>query len=83
MGDDITDGMNVLEGKLLTKEFLGASATYRVALAGGAELGIIGNKHRQLVANLGDAVRVGIPSDAVQVLPHDVAPPPSRADLAA
>jgi iron(III) transport system ATP-binding protein len=83
LGDDITDGMNILEGKLLTKEFLGATATYRVALAGGAELGIIGSKHRQLVAGLGEAVRVGIPSDAVQVLPHDVAPPPSDTELAA
>jgi len=83
VGDDITDGMNILEGRLLTKEFLGASASYRVALAGGAELGVIGNKHRQLVANLGDAVRVGIPPEAVQVLPHDVAAPPARSDLAA
>jgi iron(III) transport system ATP-binding protein len=83
LGDDVTDGMNVLEGTLLTKEFLGASATYRVAVADGAELGIIGNKHRQLVANPGDAVRVGIPSDAVQVLPHDVTPTDPRVDLAA
>lgn len=72
IGDDIAAGMNVLEGKLLTKEFLGASATYRVAIAEGAELDIIGSKHRQLCAEPGDTVRVGIPADAVQVLPTDV-----------
>jgi iron(III) transport system ATP-binding protein len=83
LADDIADGMNVLEGRLLTKEFLGASATYRVALRGGAELDVIGGKHRQLDARPGDTVRVGIPADAVQVLPHDVAPPSSRPELAA
>ncbi|MDV3125827.1 ABC transporter ATP-binding protein [Mycobacterium sp. 21AC1] len=72
VGDDIAAGMNVLEGRLLMKEFLGASATYRVALADNAEIEIIGSKHRQLAAATGDTVRVGIPADAVQVLPQDV-----------
>ncbi|PJK23995.1 ABC transporter ATP-binding protein [Mycolicibacterium goodii] len=72
VGDDVEPGMNVLEGKLLTKEFLGASATYRVAIADTAELEIIGGKHRQLTAAPGDTVRIGIPADAVQVLPHEV-----------
>lgn len=72
VGDDVTPGMNVLEGRLLTKEFLGASATYRVAVADNAELEIIGSKHRQLAAAPGDTVRIGIPADAVQVLPQEV-----------
>ncbi|GFG50695.1 hypothetical protein MAGR_21360 [Mycolicibacterium agri] len=75
VGDDVTDEMNVLEGQLLTKEFLGASAAYRVTLSGDAELTILGSKHRQLDAKIGDTVRVGIPVDAVQVLPQDAAAP--------
>jgi iron(III) transport system ATP-binding protein len=83
VGDDIAAGMNVFEGRLLTKEFLGASAKYRVAIAGSAELEIIGSKHRQLTAASGDAVRVGIPADAVQVLPQDVQQSPAKVKAAA
>lgn len=72
VGDDVEPGMNVLEGRLLAKEFLGASATYRVAVADNAELEIIGGKHRQLAAAPGDTVRIGIPADAIQVLPETV-----------
>ncbi|OCB53087.1 ABC transporter ATP-binding protein [Mycobacterium vulneris] len=78
VGDDVTSGMNVLEARLLTKEFLGASATYRVALTDTAELEIIGSKHRQLDAAPGDTVRIGIPADVVQVLPKDVGPTAER-----
>ncbi|MGV9799627.1 ABC transporter ATP-binding protein [Mycobacterium sp. NPDC003449] len=72
VGDDLDAGMNVLEATLLTKEFLGASATYRVSIAENTELEIIGGKHRQLAAAPGDTVRIGIPADAVQVLPQEV-----------
>ncbi|MGH3640686.1 MAG: ABC transporter ATP-binding protein [Mycobacterium sp.] len=83
VGDDVAAHMNTLEGRLLAKEFLGASATYRLALNGGAEIEVIGSKHRQLHAAVGDSVRVGIPVDAVQVLPHDVSSPAIREEAAA
>jgi len=79
LGDDVAPGMQTVEGRLLAREFLGATATYRIAIGEGVELQVMGGKHRQLQGRPGDAVRVGVPVEAVQVLPVDVVHPGDQA----
>lgn len=65
-------GINKLSGELVTREFQGATAYYRVRLAGDVEISVLGSKHMPVAAQPGDLVEIGIPVEAVQVLPHDV-----------
>ncbi|RWR25182.1 ABC transporter ATP-binding protein [Agrococcus lahaulensis] len=71
VADERPDG-NILTGHVVTREFLGASAIYRVELAGGAHLEVYGSKHRPLHGGEGQQVRLSIAVDAIQVLPLDV-----------
>lgn len=71
MAEDRPDG-NIVTGHVLTREFLGASAIYRVELAPGVHVEVYGSKHRPLRSGEGQEVRLSIAVDAIQVLPLDV-----------
>ncbi|GEK79096.1 ABC transporter ATP-binding protein [Agrococcus baldri] len=79
VAEDATGG-NEITATVVTREFLGASAIYRVELPGGAQLEVYGSKHRPLHAGAGQEVRLRIAVDAIQVLPLDVDDSP-RADV--
>lgn len=79
IGDDAeSDAPNALVGQVVTKEFQGATATYRIRIGGSVELTVLGSKQRRLRQELGDDVRVLIPAGAVQVLPIEVGGGPQR-----
>ncbi|QPZ38037.1 ABC transporter ATP-binding protein [Paramicrobacterium chengjingii] len=63
---------NVLVGEIVTREFQGATAAYRVRIEGGAELHILGSKHQLVEREAGSGTPVGIAAGAIQVLPLDV-----------
>lgn len=84
-GEDILmaedgEGGNVVTGVVVTREFLGASAIYRIELPGGEHLEVTGSKHRPIGGGQGQEVRLRIAVDAIQVLPLDVDDVP-RADV--
>lgn len=66
---------NAVDGTVVTREYLGASATYRVDLPGGIDLEVTGSKHRPLGSGAGQEVRLRIAPEAIQVLPLEVPGP--------
>lgn len=73
LGDDVVaEGANIVEGEIVTREFLGATATFRISLGGGVEVSVMGTKLQAMRAREGDRVRIQLPREAVQVLPLEV-----------
>ncbi|MCW4460012.1 ABC transporter ATP-binding protein [Microbacterium sp. MPKO10] len=73
IGDDAASSSeNVVLGEIVTTEFHGATASYRVRVKGGVELNVLGTKHHATGLRPGDDVSLGIPSAAIQVIPLDV-----------
>ncbi|KUF07845.1 ABC transporter ATP-binding protein [Leucobacter sp. G161] len=73
IGDDAPAAApNTLEGEIVAREFLGATATFRVRLAPGVELDVLGTKQQANRTREGELVRVHLPVEAVQVLPTEV-----------
>lgn len=73
-GDAVAaDGHNIIEGTIITREFLGATATFRIAVSDDVELSVMGTKQQAMRSREGDRVRIQLPLDAVQVLPLEVA----------
>lgn len=73
IGDDVpVEAPNTLEGEIVAREFLGATATFRVRLAPGVELDVLGTKQQANRTREGERVRVHLPVGAVQVLPTEV-----------
>jgi iron(III) transport system ATP-binding protein len=73
LGDEVpAEGANVVVGEIVAREFLGATATFRVRIGERTELSIMGTKLQAMRAREGDRVRVQLPVAAVQVLPLEV-----------
>lgn len=73
LGDDVVaEGANIVEGEIVTREFLGATATFRISVGGGVEVSVMGTKLQAMRAREGDRVRIQLPREAVQVLPLEV-----------
>jgi iron(III) transport system ATP-binding protein len=73
LADDApTDAPNTIEGTIATREFLGATATFRIRVSDGVELSVMGTKQQANRVSEGDRIRVHLPIDAVQVLPLEV-----------
>ena len=73
-GDAVaSDGNNIIEGTIITREFLGATATFRIAVSDDVDLSVMGTKQQAMRCREGDRVRIQLPLDAVQVLPLEVA----------
>ncbi|MEA9984251.1 ABC transporter ATP-binding protein [Subtercola sp. RTI3] len=86
-GEDILIGVdaessspNAITGQVITKEFQGATATYRIRLGNSVEVTVLGSKHRRLHQEMGDDVRILIPLEAIQVLPIEVGGGPQRTE---
>ncbi|WP_424467048.1 ABC transporter ATP-binding protein [Pseudoclavibacter helvolus] len=73
-------GSNRIAGTVLTREFLGASAVYRIEIGQGVVLEVTGSKRHLLPELEGEAVTVSIDPDDIQVLPVDIADV-ARADV--
>jgi iron(III) transport system ATP-binding protein len=73
LGDDVpAESPNTIEGVLTTREFLGATATFRIRLGDDVELSVMGTKQQAHRATEGQRIRVHLPVEAVQVLPLEV-----------
>ena len=84
LGDDVTaGGENIVEGEIITREFLGATATFRISVGSGVEISVMGTKLQAMRAREGDQVRFQLPHDAIQVLPLEVSATGASADGAA
>lgn len=79
-GDVVAEGANIVEGEIVTREFLGATATFRISVGGGVEVSVMGTKLQAMRAREGDRVRIQLPREAVQVLPLEVPVPGAPAD---
>lgn len=73
-------GSNRVAGTVLTREFLGASAVYRIEIGPGVVLEVTGSKRHLLTELEGESVQVSIDPDDIQVLPVEVADV-ARADV--
>jgi iron(III) transport system ATP-binding protein len=72
-------GGNEIKGRVATREFLGATAVYRIQIAEALQLEVAGSKRHLLNQVEGDEIVLNIDVDAIQVLPEDVNEP--RADV--
>lgn len=73
LGEDApVDAPNTIEGEITAREFLGATATFRIRLGGEVEVSVMGTKLQASRLTEGGRVRVHLPVKAVQVLPLEV-----------
>ncbi len=73
LGEDApAEAPNTVEGTITTREFLGATATFRIRLSDEVEISVMGTKQQAHRAAEGDRIRVHLPVEAVQVLPPEV-----------
>lgn len=65
-------GPGEIQGRVATREFLGATATYRAAISDDVIVEFTRAKQERLDASEGDSVALRVSPDAIQVLPLDV-----------
>ncbi|MDA3146619.1 ABC transporter ATP-binding protein [Leucobacter sp. UCMA 4100] len=63
---------NTVEGVVVSREFLGATATFKLRLGEDVELQVLGTKLQTSRIREGETMRVYLPKHAVQVLPLEV-----------
>ncbi|HIY65985.1 MAG TPA: ABC transporter ATP-binding protein [Candidatus Agrococcus pullicola] len=61
-----------IRGTVVSREFLGPTATYRIALSDDVDIELTRSKQQRLQLTEGDVVSLSIAPDSVQVLPLDV-----------
>ncbi|SJM55024.1 ABC transporter ATP-binding protein [Gulosibacter sp. 10] len=69
---DEESGANCIRGRVATREFLGATAVYRVQVAPDVQLEVAGSKRHLPPQTEGEEILLRLDVEAIQVLPADV-----------